>query len=475
MASPAPAAAPPPPEQPLFQRPIVSDVQFDYKSGRTAEGYTLESIKAGGLPGLAAYACFYASRAKRPELMGPNQARIGLDPDYVHLFWAELPGFASVGAVVDALLAYAASVTKPEQRTVAVTILDGLAWALAPAHHYVGWLGAVAQVELLAGARRVIDAVKAALAAALGGGPLTPVETSALEEAEAALRDAGRLVDALASRGGTAASAPAVDAVLAATFGGGGGSGSGAVPHHRDAAALVPLAAAPAVDALTQVESLWGVPFEAVAAAWTHGEAALFAAIPVSEWRGAGWDKPRYEHAADGVRRFIDHYNATALWVTAEVLVGNTPEARAATITRMVQVGTTLLRLRNYSGLFAVASGLRRGAVARLAASWALVPPPALERWAAIQAVTGERAVPWVVGRRRPRRPARGGLSSMAPLICRLSLTHNVDPRKLPLRPPSPRPRPQTTSAATRRTVRRSRRCPQGYRWYRTWARTRRR
>lgn len=316
--------------QPEFRRPVVADVQFEYKSARTPEGWPLECIKAGGLQGLTAYACFYASRARRPQLVGANQSRLGLDPDFCHVFWAELPGFAGVGALVAALLAYARSPATSGDRTAALTVADGLVFALAPRSHYFGWLHSVAQVELLAGARQVAAALRETLLG-LPGHALTPLEQGALLELDDVLAQAGALCTALASQGVTACSAPRLDRALRDMY-----PGAPALTTERGAP-LRPPPACP-LDTATRVDSLWGMPFECIAGAWTHIESRLFADIPVAEWRGAGWDRPRYEHASDGVRRFIDHYNAGALWVTAEVLARDSPEARAATITRFVQV-----------------------------------------------------------------------------------------------------------------------------------------
>lgn len=367
--------------QPEFKRPIVSDVQFEYKSARTTQGWPVESIKAGGLPGLVAYACFYASRAKRPELMGANQNRIGLDPDFCHIFWAQLPGFTTVSTLTDALVAYARSPLTTGDRTACLTVLDGLAWGLQPKHHYFGWLHSVAQVELLAGARSVRTAVLETIAAVPDSIGLTDTEAIALSEFDATLKEADRFADEVAAQGMTLLSAPRVDGALHTIY--------GRVPHNSDAGHDVPIVQCP-LDTGTRVESLWGMPFEAIASAWAHSEARLFGDIPFHEWRLAGWDRARYEHAADGVRRYIDHYNAGALWVTAEVLARDTPEGRAATITRFVQVMTTLRRLHCFSALFQIATGLRRDSVARLSATWAIVPPPALEKWAAFKTLAGE-------------------------------------------------------------------------------------
>lgn len=440
------AATPlPPAAQPQLLRPAVSDVTFDYKSGRTPQGWPLESIKAGGVPGLTAYACFYACRAARPELMGGNQARIGLDPDFCAVFWSQLPDFTSVPAVVDAMLARlrpaaaatadAAAAAQPlPDRNVALTLLDGLAWALEPTRQVALWLHATALVELLAGADRVAAAVGAHLSA-LPGGP-TATEVQAMEGLRVARERAGAAVDALVAGGGLAWSAPRVDVVLDALYG-----------LEPAVDGVPPLSPPPRVvtDDDTRVTGLWDVPFEALAAAWTHTDAALFRSIPVAEWRDAGWDRPRYEHAADGVRRFIEHYNATALWVTAEVLLHDTPAARAAAIVRFLQVLSTLRRLCNFSGLFAVVSGLRRGAVARLGHTWALLPRAASDRWRDHLALAGE-LMGWgwgacVVGvARQPRRvrAAVEGVRCALPTLTALTThvtTHHTTP--------------QTTGAAT--------------------------
>ena len=121
---------------------------------------------------------------------------------------------------------------------------------------------------------------------------------------------------------------------------------------------------------------LWTYPPLAIAEQWTLLDHAAFCAIPLRELLGCGWDKARFEHSADMVRRYVDRFNAVSLWLSAEVLGQPGDEERAAMITRIVQTAAHLRRLHNYCGVSACVMALRRPSVSRLSFSWELVPAP---------------------------------------------------------------------------------------------------
>jgi hypothetical protein len=362
----------------LLQRPVVSDVQFDYKSGRTRQGWPLEQIKAGGLRGLVAYACFYACRELRPHLMGDDQNRIGLDPDFCAVFWTELGGFASMPEVTSAMRAYVVACRGTGDEAGPLTVADGLAYALNPRWRALLWAKPAAQLQLLVHGGALAAELRALFTAR---DPPHRDELDALATLEARLAEAGRAVDAAAAA--AAHSVCATNRVLRRVLGEDVRSRSGTLltlPEYPSYDGELPLGAG----------GLWDAPLPLLAAQWTHIESRLFRAIPPREVIAAGWDRPRYEHAADAARVLIDRFNACALWVTAEVLICPSPLERAAVIARWIQLACSLRRLRNYSGVFQVSVGLRRDCVARLGASWALLPPVAKEKWAEIAALTGE-------------------------------------------------------------------------------------
>ena len=365
--------------QPLLQRPLTSDVSFDNKSGRTAEGWPVEQIKAGSLYGLTAYACCYATRRRRPHLLNRDQSRIGLDADYCTVFWNELPAAVGIPAIFNELHAYLRSVSSSvaPRTSVPLTIVDGLLVALEPARRHVLWLTPVGQVQLLAHGRVLADALTLAIRGQEGGS--TPEEESALDLLETALRAAERAVDAAAAA--ATSCVPATNRILQRLFGRVTTADGTPIPIFSYATDLE--------GADASIDYLWDASPASIARQWTHMEMVLFHSIPVSEVLVAGWDKPRYEHVADATRALIDHFNAGALWVAAEALAPDAPAERAAVIARWIQIACALRRLNCFSGLFQIAMGLKREAVTRLDATWSYVPALARERWAAILALTG--------------------------------------------------------------------------------------
>ena len=151
-------------------------------------------------------------------------------------------------------------------------------------------------------------------------------------------------------------------ALPAGDGGGGGGGGAGELS--------LPL------------DGVWSLGPQELAEQWTLLDHAAFARVPLHELLDCAWDKPRYEHGADAVRRYVDRFNAVALWVSAEVLAQPGDEERAALIVRAVQLAAQMRRLNNFCGVSAVCMALRRESVARLFFAWELVPRAAAARLA---------------------------------------------------------------------------------------------
>ena len=359
-------------------RPVVYDVQFERKSGRTPQGWPVEQIKAGGLLGLVAYACFYASREQRPHLV--VDASLGLDEQYCDVFWSQLAAFSTVPDVVAAARAYLAACRDNGSTSGPLMIADGFSVALDPRRRYLLWWRPTAQIELITAAGALVQELRA-IFAAHPNGPYTD-ESDALEMLSTRLIEARSAVDAVAA----ACAYSIVDSnrVLSAMF--------GDDVRRRNGGSLIPPSTVIYDAPLELRDGLWSAPTALLASAWTHIEARLFSAIPPWELLGAGWDRPRYEHAADAARGLVEHFNAGTLWVSAEVLMPHTADLRAGAIARWLQLAASLHRLHNYSAVFQIAIGLRRDCVARLTESWARVPPAALDRWALLQALTGTLA-----------------------------------------------------------------------------------
>ena len=131
------------------------------------------------------------------------------------------------------------------------------------------------------------------------------------------------------------------------------------------------------------------VPPASMAAAWTLVDHALFASIPTEDWLGGGWDDSRWQHSADSILRFVDRYQSIAFWTASQVVWAarggrgvaqhvdeqGGPADRAAMVVRIVTLAQALHKLRNFSTLAALLTGLRlKGLPQLLHATWALVP-----------------------------------------------------------------------------------------------------
>jgi len=139
-------------------RPVGATVTFDTRSGRTSTGLPLEHIKAGTLAGLVEYLCFYAARARRPELV--VDAKLGLDEDFAAIFWTLFPGFATVRDVTAELTRVAERAAANRDHVWAIAVCDAVTTGIDPVNRYLLWLPPHQQAELVAGAERVAHAVQ---------------------------------------------------------------------------------------------------------------------------------------------------------------------------------------------------------------------------------------------------------------------------------------------------------------------------
>jgi hypothetical protein len=368
-----------------LERPSAAPVAFDYKTGRTAIGCPLEHIKSGSLRGLVEYGAFYAARLRRPELAGANPNRLGLDDEFVSIFWTMLTSFTkpeALGREIAALVESAAG-----SPLGVLQLAEFMIAGLEPAHKQIYRLPVHEQEQLLAIGSRVLSAFHAALAG-WDAGSVPAHVLPLVEECLARLQHCITTGAAL-SRGiksSLALSGLGGDSVVSE------GERCGGSAHRSHAVAalprlpptLVPRPRLLPTDLTSAYQSLWHAPYGELAAQWAYCDHGMFRAIPLAEWLACGWDNPRYLHAADAIRRYIDRFNATALWVTCEVLAEETPEGRAAVIVRFVKVGLLLRAFNDFTALAELSMGLRRTSVQRLARSWELVPDAAMGHWQAL-------------------------------------------------------------------------------------------
>lgn len=320
-------------------------------------------VRAGKLPSLIAYAAAHASGRRVPA-----------DPDFPQLFWRTLGSFTSGAAVGDALLGLAndALLAGDDEASsgISLALADGLVNGMA----YLPTVSGQTALLSAAHALRSILAVR--------------VSVSRLDEA---LRAAENFLDAGLTIGGVGLCG--TSALLAAAT---DSSEKRRVPRHD----LDPLCNTRAYLEAGQVgqqrghggaRGVWDISGSARISAWLLADVDAYLSIPVCEFLLCGFDKFRFEHSADAVRRFIDRFNAVSLWTRAEALASSTPSGRSHALSNLIGLGSALLGAGDYAGATAVAMGLRLDDVKRLTASWALVDPKSLEAWRVLSDVTEDR------------------------------------------------------------------------------------
>jgi hypothetical protein len=256
-----------------MDRPAVADLQFESKTGRTPEGWPVEQVKAGGLPGLCAYAGFYATRKLRPGLVKDSKA-LGLDPSFTAIFWTFWPGFATAEELCRTFIHRAGDALIEGDDFTALSVCDALAEGVDPHFSFMSYLRPTQQAQLVAAVRSILLLAEPRLASH----PCPhPALSSAVENLRVRLAECTAHLEII------------------------GTCSSGAVfTHGAPVVSAPPFSPVQSPASVASSSTLWSSasPSE-IATQWTHIEAALFRAIPMQEWIGAGWDKPRYEHAAD--------------------------------------------------------------------------------------------------------------------------------------------------------------------------------
>lgn len=117
---------------------------------------------------------------------------------------------------------------------------------------------------------------------------------------------------------------------------------------------------------------IWYFDPTEIARQWTLTDHAIFRAIPPCAYLTYR-DKSRKE-VNPHIYKVIDRFNTVSHWATASILDCDTASMRADMIGRLIVLATQLEKLRNYSGLAAVLSGMQQGCVARLVRTKILLP-----------------------------------------------------------------------------------------------------
>ncbi|XP_062459743.1 RAS guanyl-releasing protein 2-like, partial [Pezoporus occidentalis] len=89
------------------------------------------------------------------------------------------------------------------------------------------------------------------------------------------------------------------------------------------------------------------------------------------------------------LRRVVALSNAQARWAQLLVLGPTAAPQRARAMARLLQLGQSLLELRNFNSLLAVVGGLGHGSITRLRQTLALLPPPVTELWSRLAEAVG--------------------------------------------------------------------------------------
>lgn len=77
---------------------------------------------------------------------------------------------------------------------------------------------------------------------------------------------------------------------------------------------------------------------------------------------------------ANGIRKLVDQFNASSLWVTSLILSGPTPADRANTLTKFIKIAHELHKLGNFHALMIILTAIQQGCIARLLISFDMIP-----------------------------------------------------------------------------------------------------
>lgn len=74
------------------------------------------------------------------------------------------------------------------------------------------------------------------------------------------------------------------------------------------------------------------------------------------------------------IKKMVDQFNAASLWVTNAILCTQSPQDRAAVISKFIHISKEFHKLGNFHGLMVILTALQQGCIARLAISYDLIP-----------------------------------------------------------------------------------------------------
>lgn len=136
------------------------------------------------------------------------------------------------------------------------------------------------------------------------------------------------------------------------------------------------------------VDNLWMFDSIELARQWCLIDQTMLRNIPLSSFIIKSkplWSMPRYMRHVPELRSFIDRFNSVALWTTASILSGNTPEERAIIYSNLVTLAINLEKLNNYNSLMAIITGLTQGSITRLRHTLSIVQKTDSEKFKQLQ------------------------------------------------------------------------------------------
>ncbi|KAH3743878.1 Ras guanine nucleotide exchange factor [Pelomyxa schiedti] len=120
---------------------------------------------------------------------------------------------------------------------------------------------------------------------------------------------------------------------------------------------------------------LLAFPLEELAQQLTYADFKLYSAIRPVELLNQSWSKKNLKHLAPHVLALSARFNVISNWVSAAILLPESPEDRTAAWIKLISLCDELFRLNNFNTLLSVLSGLNSSAIHRMKRSSALLPP----------------------------------------------------------------------------------------------------